>query len=361
MKDLFEQLNIRFACWQFRSSTKGRVDLWVNLADILDRGVPIINAVAELQRIRSETHGKYHPEAVVLKKWGADLANGTPLHKVIANWVSPEEVMMVNAGERGNLSESFQSIARVIEAKNEIRATVIGSIAYPILLLLAAFGVLYLFGVKVIPEISSMSIVTEWKGQAKMLVQLSGFIQKWFWIMLGTTIASVIAFFVSIHHFDGKVRVFLDRYPPYSIYRIMVGASWLIAYAAIRSANMKDIEALENLSKTAGPWLRRRLQAVLRGLKSGYDIGTSLLRTGYRFPDMEIINKLTISARYSSFEEALKKAGEKCIVSAQDEIRSRMRVVFIVLLLIVGGLAIFMASGVLDMQQQVAAAAQGMK
>ncbi|MBO4790355.1 MAG: type II secretion system F family protein [Oxalobacter sp.] len=359
--DWFSHLNDVYAKWAFKSATAARRAMWLKLATMMRNDVPVLDALEELQRRRIGLSGRNNPEAIAIGAWLSKMRNGAPLQVAIDGWVSAEEAMMVSAGEQGgDLPRSLESIAVVMNAKSAIQSTVLGGIAYPFLLICVAFGVLYLFGIKIIPEISSLSIAPEWKGQALMLVKLSKFIQSWYWVLFGAVVGVIVLFFASLNTLEGQIRVFLDRYPPYAIYRIMVGSSWLIALSASTSAGMRIEEALENLLKTATPWLKRRLKATLSGIRSGYDLGDALMRTGYQFPDREIINDIGTYARYRQFEVVLERLGAEWVVKAQEQIKSRMRVIFVVMLLVVGGLALFMASGVLDMQQQVSAAAQGL-
>lgn len=358
--NFFADYQRKLSIFLFRTGVQKRRELWLKIATMLDNDVPIVDAISELHRRRKMLSGTKAAETVALGNWLVAMRNGQPLSQAIGEWVSPEEVMMITAGDSsGQLSKALISMATVMAAKSEIKSCVLSGISYPCVLLLAAFGVLYLFGIKVIPEISNIGIVRQWTGYAAFLIALSEFVQQWFWIIFTTTILAVVAFFVSLPIFDGRLRIVLDRYVPYSVYRVMIGSSWLIALAALTRSGVRIEESLEKLARPASPWLKTRLVACLAGIRSGLDIGDALLKTNYQFPDMEIINDLGTYSRYRNFDIALERLGNEWIKKSTEAIRTRMRVIFFICLVIVGLLTLLMATGILDMQQQISVAAQG--
>ncbi len=170
--------------------------------------------------------------------------------------------------------------------------------------------------------------------------------------------ALMVVFFTTLSRFDGPVRIWLDRYTPYSIYRIMQGSTWLIALAAMVEAGLRIEIALEQLSDSAGPWLKRRISACLAGMRSGRSMGEALARSGYEFPDREIIEDLGVYSSLSGFEEALAMLGREWLDESINQIEARMKVVFGVSLLCVGALIAFLVSGMMDMELQMSRAMQ---
>lgn len=344
----------------FKVQVEKRRELWLKLGTMLENDVPIVEAIAELSRRRKRLSGAKAAETVAMGEWLFAMRNGQAFSHAIGEWVSSEEVMMMAAGERsGQLVNTLTSMAKVMAAKSEIRACVLSGMSYPCVLLFASFGVLYLFGVRVIPEIRHIGIVTHWTGYAAFLIALSEWVQQWFWMVFAMTVFVVVAFFMSLPRFDGRLRVVLDSYVPYSVYRVMIGSSWLIALAALTRAGVRIEESLEKLTQSASPWLKTRLLACLSGIRSGLDIGDALLSTNYRFPDMEIIHDLGIYSRYRHFDVALERLGKEWMNQSIIAIRHRMRVIFYVCLVMVALLTLLMATGILDMQQQISVAAQG--
>lgn len=353
----FEQ---SFAKVMFKLDTDGRRRLWLKLAKLIGNGVQILNAIASIRNLRIESGGESHPETIALGEWAKQMNNGRPLSEAMDTWIPTDERMLIAAGEAsGTMEVALRSSARVLQARKQINAAVIGGLLYPFVLLLMSFGVLYLFGFKIVPAFTTGALKNaHWTGIALGMINVSLFIQQWLWVLGGAFVAILIAFFTTLPRFDGPIRVKLDRYPPYSIFRVIQGSTWLIAMAAMVEAGLRIESALTQLAETAGPWLRNRINACITEMRSGRNMGDALSRTGYEFPDREIINDLGVYAALSGFDQALSITGREWLEESVDQIKKRMNVVFGICILLLGGLIAFMVSGMIAMQLQLATALQ---
>ena len=344
-----------FARFMFKHvENAARKRLWLKIATMMGNGVQLLQAIDSIRERRVAAGGAAHPETVALTAWGKSLRNGVRLSVAMEGWVGKEEMMLIAAGEQsGQTEEALTSTVRMMEAKKEIAGAIFGGLAYPIILFLMSFGVLYLFGFKVVPALTKVVRGGEWNGMAKVMVMVSTFAQHWLWAMVLSFAALIAAFFISLPIMDGALRIKLDRYAPYSLYRITQGSSWLIATAALVNAGLRIESALEQLSETASPWLRNRIQACLAAMRSGLNLGDALARTGYEFPDREIIEDLAVYAGLSGVNEALKRLGEEWLKESVVQIKRRMRLVFGASILIFAGLVSLMVTGMMEMQVQM--------
>ena len=225
--------------------------------------------------------------------------------------------------------------------------------AYPIFLLLLSFGALYFFGYKIIPAFSKAARPDVWVGLARTMIDTADFIQNWLhWIAL-LAVISIIAFLASLPRWNSSTRVVLDRYTPYNIYRIMQGSSWLIALSALVQAGMRIETAIEQLGRNSSAWARVRTDAALKGLRAGRNLGESLEKSGYEFPDREIISDIRLYASKSGFDEALRLIGDEWITESVERVKAMMNLVFGLSMLLVGMVIMFIASGFVAMQMQL--------
>lgn len=344
------ELNAAFVRWQFKADSKRRESLWKKLSKQLRDGIPLIAGLKEIQSLRKQNSPIY----VAIEDWNRGLNNGRKLSDVIQPWVSPQEAMLIVAGEKsGTLDEALQSVIKVSKASSDIKSAVIGGLAYPIFLLLLSFAALYFFGYKIIPAFSKAARPDAWVGMAKGMIDTASFIQNWLhWIVI-FVLLMVVAFFVSLPRWNSSLRVHLDRYVPYSIYRVMQGASWLIALSALVQAGVRIEFAIEQLGQNASAWARVRSDAALKGLRAGRNLGDSLERSGYEFPDREIVSDIRLYANKSGFDEALRLIGDEWITESVDRVKSLMNIIFGVSMLTVGGVVMFIASGFVAMQLQL--------
>jgi type II secretory pathway component PulF len=339
-----------FVRWQFRSNTKARQNLWKKLSKLLRDGIPIIAGLQEIRSLKKPTA----PIAVAIEDWIRGMNNGRKLSDVIQPWVSAEESMLIIAGEQsGTLDDALNSVVKVSQAAAGIKSSVIAGLAYPTFLLILSFGALYFFGFKIVPAFSKAARPDAWVGMARIMIDAAGFIQNWLhWIAVAVVIL-VIAFFTSLPRWNSSARVVLDRYPPFSIYRVMQGSSWLIALAALVQAGVRLESAIEQLGQNASAWARVRSDAALKGLRAGRNLGESLQTSGYEFPDREIISDIRLYAAKSGFDEALRLIGDEWITESVARVKTLMNLIFGVSMLFVGGVIMFIASGFLALQLQL--------
>ncbi len=350
-----KSLEAAFAQWWFKNADAGgRRRIWLKLAKLLSNNVPIVQALGELYSRRKAAHGASDPQTIAIGAWIDGMNNGRRLSQVLDDWVSPVERMLIAAGEAsGTLEASFHASARVMVARKEISGAVIKGLAYPLILVVVAFAVLYMFGFKVVPEFTKIVPAERFHGLASVLISLSDFARGWLFAVAAAVIALLVAFVVSLPRWDGRARVFLDRYPPFSVYRIVQGSTWLIGLAAMLEAGVRLENALQQLGDLADQWLFNRIEAALHGLRSGLQLGDALNRSGYEFPDREIIDDLGVYSSLSGFDEALSILGREWITEAVDQIKARMTVVFGIALLSVAALVGTMVGGMMTMQLQM--------
>jgi type II secretory pathway component PulF len=334
----------------FKSDTDGRIKLWRKLSKMLSDGIPIVPALDELRAVRI----KKDPTFFALQEWAAVMKNGRRFSEAALEWVTVEEGMLLMAGDQaGALAQSMQSVIKVTRAKQSIQGAIMSGLAYPAFLFLLAFGVMYMFSNKIIPAFAQAARGDHWIGMARTMIDVSHFVQGWFgWILAGV-VAVIAAILVSMPMWSGPNRTYFDRFPPYSIYRIQQGASWLIAMSALIQAGVRIEAAMEQLMAKSSSWARVRIHAALRGMKSGKNLGAALVQTKYEFPDREIISDIQIYANKSGFDEALKVIGDDWINESVERIKDMMSKVFGMALVFAGGVIGFMVSGMFAMQMQL--------
>jgi type II secretory pathway component PulF len=335
-------------------STAQRRRLWLKLSKMMKNGMKLMQAITVIRDRRIAAGGKSHPMTLALDAWATGLRNGKRLSAAMEGWVGEQEMMLIAAGEQsGDVPGALIATARTMQAKRAIKKTISRGLAYPSFLLLLAFAVLYLFGFKIVPAFTNAIPGSQWTGLALAMIKVSNFAQNWLWLLALSTVSIIVVFFISLPRFDGTIRIKLDRIAPYSIYRVIQGSSWLIAIASLVTAGLSNITALEQLSEIASPWLRTRMQSCLAVMRSGLNMGDALARTGYEFPDREIIDDLQVYAALSGFNEALEMLGEEWLTESVEQIEARMSIVFGIAILSVGFLIAFMVGGMMQMQLQL--------
>jgi len=351
----------RAARLQFGAS--GRLRVYRKFAKMLSNGLPLLKLLEELHQ-RASDNGRRPDEAmaIILGEWRRTVQNGRMLSEAMDWWVPKSEQMIIMAGEQaGRLEAGLDAVVKVVEAGSAIRRAIVGGLAYPTVILTLLLGYIYLFGVQVIPQFSRIVDPASWRGAAKSLHVMSTLVQQWMLPLVLLLAAAIVAVVVSMPRWRGSVRVWLDRVPPYSIYRLVVGSSFLMSFAALQGAGLTVERSLVRLSDLAGPWLRERMDGALLGIKSGLNCGEALRQTGYGFPSKEIVDDLCVYAEFSGFANALQLLADEWMTEGVTTISRQMKLLngFSIALLAI--VIAWLVTGFFGIQQEIAAMTRAMR
>ncbi|CAB3772174.1 type II secretion system F family protein [Paraburkholderia humisilvae] len=338
-------------------TAQARLRIYRKIAKMLANGLPLLRVLEELElRASSEGRKPNEPQAIVLSDWRRVVQNGGMLSEAMQGWVPQTEQMIIMAGEQsGRLETSLTSVSAVVTSGRRIRMAIVGGLAYPAAILAMTIGYVFLFGKLVIPRFAMIVSPDRWHGVAHSLYTLSRFVQSGMIYCVLLLAALVTLMFYSMPRWSGRTRVLLDRYPPYSIYRLIVGSGFLVAFSSLQTAGFTVEKSLNRLADTARPWLRERIDDMLFGVKSGLNVGEAMKNTGYRFPSAEIVDDLCVYAEYKGFADALRTLAEEWMQEGVETVESQMRVVNGVAIIVLTLVLSWLISGFFGIQQEIAA------
>jgi len=334
-----------------------RLNLYRKIAKMLSNGLPLLKILEELWKRASDDGRKPNePMAVVLDDCKRMVQNGRMLSEGLTWWVPKTEQMIIMAGEQsGRLESTLIAIIDVVQAGKKIKSVIIGGVLYPIAILMLVVAYLYIFGTRVIPQFTQMVDPTTWRGAAKSLYIMSILVQNWMPYVVVALLGAIAAILASMPRWRGNVRVFFDSFAPYSIYRLMAGSSFLMAFSALQFAGITVEKSLIRIADMADPWLRERIDGALLGVKSGLNCGEALKNAGYGFPSREVIDDLCIYAEYKGFAEALKILADEWMEEGVETISAQMRVLNGVAILTLAVIIGWLVIGFFGIQHEIAA------
>lgn len=347
----------RFARMQF--GDKPRLGLYRKLAKLLANGVPLLRAIEEFRARVVANNGKGDTMAVVLSAWERELRNGRGFGFAIGGWVPDTERMIIAASENaGKLEAGLLSAANISISAAKISKAISSGLAYPVVVMAMALGYIYLFGTRVIPEFSRIMNPEKWQGLAYSLYVMSEFVQTRFLYVVGGFVAVIALLFISMPLWRGRMRVWFDNIPPYSIYRMLRGSGFLVAFAALIGAGVTVEKAIERLRPGASPWLAERLDAVLEGIKSGSSFGVALRDARHNFPSRELIDDLVVYSSYSGFDKALNSLVDEWMNEGVERISTLMKAVNSAAIMGLALVVVWLVGGFFGIQNELAALAQ---
>lgn len=334
-----------------------RLRLYRKVAKMIGSGLPLLRILEELEMRASENGKKPNePMAIILYDCRSMVQNGGSFAEGLAYWAPKNEQSIIQAGEQaGRLQVTLNAVVEVVQAAKKIKSVIIGGVAYPVVVFTLIIVYIYIFGAKVIPQFTRIVDPEKWRGAARSLYLMSQFVQHWMVFLIAAFILLIFLVVSSMPRWCGNVRVVFDKFPPYSIYRLVVGSSFLMAFSALQFAGITVEKSLTRLANQATPWLRERLDGALLGVKSGLNCGEALRNAGYGFPSREVVDDLCVYSEYKGFAEALKLLADEWMDDGVESISAQMRIFngfAIVNLAVVIG---WLVTGFFGIQQEIAA------
>ena len=335
-------------------SNKVRLKLYRKIASLMKNRFSLMDAL-DMLHDGASNGGKNpgEPLAIAIAAWGRALNNGKTFSEALKGWAPDRERLMLSVGDVSDLEGALMNLIKVTEGSTKMIRPIIGAITYPSFLLMMAVLIIYAIGVYMVPPMIDAAPNVVWRGLAKDLVDLSGWIKD-NWLIAFTAlpvIMCIIYFTISI--WTGPIRVIFDSVPPWSLYKVFVGISWLLALAALVKGGTPVSTAMRALRKDATRYLKERIDKTMVFINNGDNLGQALAKTHLNFPDTEVINDLKIYSELDNFEEALDNMANEWLEESVYTIEEKAGILNMVALLAIGGVIAWAVMGTFEMQDQI--------
>lgn len=348
-----ENLRRRYA--HFRFGTKARSRIYRKVASFIRNGVSLPDTLRVLHRFASNDGKSLNePMALVLKDWIDRTNNGRSFGRAIMEWVPPGDRIVIEAGEAaGGLADALENALFIQESGKKIKSAIFAGIAYPSFLVLLAIGLLVIFGTRIVPSFESVLPRERWTGTAADMANVADFVHYGLVPVLLVAVCIIGVMVWSMPRWTGPVRIKADRVVPWSIYRLNMGAGFMLSVSALVKAGVHMPEILRMLGRGAPPWYHERMGEALKHVNNGANLGEALHRTGMNFPDVDTVQDLRAYAGFDNFDETLELLGRQWVEESVDRIKAQMAVIRNISLLVLGAVFATIATGIFALQQQV--------
>lgn len=347
-------IEIKYAQIICLSSNKGRLKIYRKLASLMANRFSLMDALDMLYQGASD-NGKnpYEPMAIAIICWMKTLQNGLTFADALRGWAPGRERLMLSTGDVSNLESALLNLIKVTEGSTKMVRPIIGAIAYPSFLAMMSVLILYGIGVYMVPPMQDAAPNVRWTGTAADLVAVSEWIQVYWMIAFSILPTFMLIIYLTIGIWVGKIRVIFDRMPPWSLYKVFIGISWLLAMAALIKGGTPVSSAMSALRKDANGYLREKIDKSLKYINNGDNLGQALYKTELEFPDKEIIADLAVYSELDNFEEAIDNLANEWLDEAVYMIEQKASILNMIALLSIGGIIAWAVMGVFDMQDQI--------
>lgn len=352
MAHAFDVINQKWARLQFNGKVRNKV--YKKLSNYLKSGVSL-TAALRMMYLHASDDGKkpQAPLAVVLQQWRERIGNGDPFGTAIKGWVPEGDRVLLDGGDKADLKDALLDCIKIQNARARISGTIKKGMAYPIMLLIGALLFLIMFARKITPAFETVLTRDKWTGSAAIMGQASDMANHYFMALIISVATLFGLIWFSMPRWVGRLRVYFDRIPPWSLYRLYAGAGFMLVLSAMTKAAILQTTILQTLRKDSSPWFDERMSGALKHVANGANIGEALYLTKLEFPDPDTVRDLRGFADQDGFDEILREMGNQWIEEAVEKIGVQVGILRNVAFLIFGAIIGLFSSALTDLQNQV--------
>jgi len=346
-EEVYAKLIIQF-------SNKTRLKLYRKIASLMRNRFSLMDAL-DMLHDGASNGGKNpgEPLAIAIAAWGRSLNNGKTFSEALKGWAPDRERLMLSVGDVSDLESALLNLIKVTEGTTKMIRPIVGAISYPAFLMLMAVLIIYAIGVYMVPPMIDAAPNVIWRGMAADLVNLSGWIKNNWIVAFASLPVTMAVIYFTISIWTGPIRVLFDKIPPWSLYKVFVGISWLLAMAALIKGGTPVSTALRALRRDATRYLRERIDKTLVYVNNGDNLGQALGKTKMEFPDKEVVDDLKIYSELDNFEEALDNMANEWLEESVIMIEEKAAILNMVALLAIGAVIAWAVMGTFEMQDQI--------
>lgn len=336
-------------------SSKMRTRVYRKLNRFLGNSVSLAQALDIMYSHASEDGRKPKAvQAIVIDEWRRQVRNGKSFGQAIQGWVPDSDRLVIEGGEMaGNLSVAIDKAILISGSSKKIKSTLVSGLAYPVVLFFVAIGFMVMFGTRVIPAFEEILPRDQWMGAGAQMAWMSDFVNTWLFPVLAFLAALVGLVTFSLPRWTGPLRTRLDRYPPWSLYRLIVGSGFMLTVSGMIKSGIPIPTILSMLQRGASKWYQEKLSRTLYHVNNGLNLGDALHRTGFRFPDPETVQDLRAYASLNKFDETLEKLGTEWLEESVQKIEQQTGILRNIAFVLLGLVFAWIATGIFSLQQQI--------
>ena len=335
-------------------SNKVRLKLYRKIASLMKNRFSLMDALDMLYDGASNG-GKNpgEPLAIAIAAWGKALNNGKTFSDALKGWAPNRERLMLSVGDVSDLESALLNLIKVTEGSTKMVRPIIGAIAYPSFLTMMSVLIIYAIGVYMVPPMIDAAPNVVWRGMARDLVDLSYWIKNNWFIAFATLPIIMAVIYFTIGIWTGRVRAAFDNIPPWSLYKVFTGISWILALSALVKGGTPVSTAMRALRRDSSRYLKERIDKTMVFINNGDNLGIALQKTGLDFPDKEVVADLKIYSELDNFEEALEALANEWLEESVYLIEEKAGILNMLALLSIGAVIAWAVMGTFEMQDQI--------
>jgi general secretion pathway protein F len=335
-----------------RVGSRDMVTFFSQLADLLRAGVPLLRCLEILE--------KQSPNAnlsEILREVHAKVSDGTTLADAMAAYpkaFNELSISMVRAGQEGGfLEDVLERIAHFTEHQEDLKAKVIGALAYPSFLAVTAFVVLMVLVVFFIPMFEPIFAKLDAKGQLPgitiALVGVSNSIINYWYLLIGAIVGLVVGYVYLTNSEAMRYRIDAIRL------RLPVIGNVYLSFALSRFTRIlgtllrNGIPILQSLKIAKDSMGNRVLSTAIAEAAEHVTAGNKLAEplANCKFLPRDIVEMISVGEESNSLEKVLLDTADALDKRTSRQLELMIRLMEPVMLLVMASVILVVVVGLL--------------
>lgn len=311
-------------------SKQSRSKCWRLIAGLLDIGVDLPKAL-EMVEISVAAQGEKAARDVLIDiRKAVRVGQG---RSRLMYYAKGSDALILSQMGRVDPSLMFKGAHRILDLENRIQKAIMGALIQPIILLVILTGFMFMMGTRLFPILTQFLDPNTWNFRVKILYNIStSIVENWITVAVGVLVAFFVISFLQ-SNLVGALRQFLDKMPPFSIYKIVTSASFFIMLTELARAGISISRSeLETVARNCRVYEKKHIRHIARNLQV-LPLGEALWRGSDNWPDLEL---RAISKIYGSRSDGLANISDyldQWIERAEERIQASARIVNVVMLI----------------------------
>lgn len=326
--------------------------LYSQLADLLHSGVPLLRSLELLEKGTSNKRLSAVMRDIRMKVAdGTNLAQAMSAHPKVFDELA---VSMVRAGQEGGfLEDVLKRIAIFVEHQEDLKAKVVGALAYPVFLAVAGTLVLNILVIFFVPMFEPIFAKLDEKGQlpalTKYLIGFSHFQQSWYGIL--GLFAGIFAFVMFIRWTRGSGRRVADA----ARLKIPLFGKIFLALALSRFTRIlgtmlhNGIPLLKSLTiakdSTGNKVLSEAIEKSADSVMQGQKLADPLRRSPHFPPD--VVEMIAVGEEANTLETVLIGVADSLEKRTARNLELMVKLLEPIMLLVMAGIVLLVVAGLL--------------
>lgn len=320
------------------------------LSTLVGAGIPLVDCISALiEQVESARIKRMLSQVREQVTEGTSLADALKGHPRV---FTDLYINMVRAGEAsGSLDIVLLRLADYTENYAALRDKVRGALTYPVLM--GSVGALILFFLLsyVVPKVTKLFS----ENQATLplmttiLLAISGFLQEYWWLVLGTIAIVVISVRVSMRTPAGRLR--FDRFVlafPYvgKLVKKVALARFARTLSTLLTSGITLLTALDIVKNVvSNTVLSNAIDDARSSIREGQSIAPPLKKSGL-FPAM-LVHMIAVGEKSGELEAMLAKAADAYDREVESSVTAVTSILEPVMILVGGGVVLFIVMAIL--------------